>query len=330
VAHFSVDTHPGTMPIRVLRYNITANFKNVRDSTIAEHLNRIATGKANADIEYHVDTDKIKTPYLNCKDRVIVLQEAYLSFLWALTYFFLVVQEEGLQKQVKNNYFAGNILFNTPVLIGALNLFNWALTLRQSYSIWNSDLPNPENPNNAEEAYYAPKVNGIFIDAINYIIFHEYSHLLNKHCETIKGIKTRSSGCLSQDERFLLIEMEKEADLLAKEVIIKSNDPERDKLHKGLAIVICQCANLFLVGNPHGIKGFTHPDMDTRIDNALQSINVLDRPSKDYLFSLCCVAFKVFFDVHKVQSNGDPADTIEDLFTRYLDTFDKIKYVITS
>jgi hypothetical protein len=313
------------MPIRVLQYNITANFESVRDSTIAEHLNRIATGKANADIEYYVDSDKIKTPYLNCKNRVIVLQETYLAFLWAVTYFFLVVQEEGFQKQVKNNYFAGNIQFNTPVLIGALALFKWALTLPQSYSTWSLDLPNPEKHNNAEEAFYAPKVNGIYVTAVNYVIFHEYSHLLSRHCETIRGIKNQTSGCISPDDRILLVEMEKEADLLAKEAIVKNGDNEKDKLHKGLAIVICQCANLFLVGNTSGIKGFKHPDTDTRIYDALQSINVFDRPSQDYLCSLCCIAFKVFFDVHNVQSNSDPAENVEDLFIRYLDIFDQIK-----
>lgn len=325
MATYSTETHPGNMPIRVLQHNIFDNFKNIRDTTIAQHLSDIAEGKKAGDISYSISNETVSTPFLNCQKKLIYINESYLSYLWAISYSFFVIMEKGIQERIVNHRFEGDIQFETPELINALNLLKWAISLTVKYSSWDYQLPNPEVQNNDEERYLVPKANGIFVDAINYILFHEYSHLVYNHCETVKNLRKKESNDVSDSEILLYKELEKEADILAKEAMIKEEDDEKYKLHKGLAVIIAQCSNLFIIHNPKALKSSLHPDIDTRIHNTLQLLNLNDRSSKDYLFLVANIAIKIFFDFHRIEVGNEPANTAEDLFVRYLNKCDEIK-----
>jgi hypothetical protein len=204
-------------------------------------------------------------------------------------------------------------------------LLEWSISLKDEYSDWDLSLPNPEKPNNLTEEWYSEKVNGIFQDAIVYDLFHEFSHLVNSHGDALCNILGKKVSELGEEEITLFKQIETEADNYAFDSIIEESDSEKYKLHKGVAIILAHCTSLFVMKNPKSVKQLKHPDIDNRILNSITRLNLKDLSSSDYLWYLGALTCKLFFDLHRIQSDITPADSPEDLFFRYLRIFDELK-----
>ena len=320
---FTQSTHPGNMPIRVLQCNVIYNFENVRSGALEKHKEWIKSGKLQPGIIWLIEKEKVISPYADCRSKEIALQEVFLAYIWAITYSLVVVYEETIQKKMIAGQWKGEVEFDTPLLKDAVKLFNWALSLTDKYSDWDKDLPNPESHKTAEEKFYAEKVNGIFLDIIVFVLFHECCHLVNGHCEFINKIGNKDVNQLSQKEKQNYKALENEADIFAIESLIASTDHSQWKRLKGLAILLANISLLFIIKNPQHHKSLTHPDIDTRIHNFLEYLGH-DLPSYDYLWYLACFACKIFFGFHHIPVNNEAANTSIDLFYRYLSVFDKI------
>lgn len=321
---FSQSTHPGNMPIRVLQNNVIHHFENVRDDALEKHKRWVNSGKLQPGIKWLIGRERAISPYANCASKEIVIQEVFLAYIWAMTYSLVVIYEEAIQTKMMAGQWNGNVELNTPLLQNAERLFNWALTLTDKYSDWNKNLPNPETHGTVEEKYYAEKVNGIFLDAIVFILFHECCHLVNDHCELINKAGKKAVNQLTQSEKQNYKALENEADVFAIESLIASTDNNQGKLVKGLSIVLANISLLFIVKNPKHLKSTTHPDIDTRLHNFLEYLGQ-DLPSFDYLWYLACFACRIFFGFHQVPVKSEPATTSIELFYRYLSIFDSIK-----
>ncbi len=321
---FTQFTHPGNMPIRVLQNNVIHHFENVRDDALEKHKRWVNSGKLQPGIKWLIGREKAISPYADCASKEIVIQEVFLAYIWAMTYSLVVIYEETIQKKMMAGQWNGNVELNTPLLQNAERLFNWALTLTDRYSDWNKNLPNPETHHTVDEKYYAEKVNGIFLNAIAFILFHECCHLVNDHCEFINRSGNKAVNQLTQSEEQNYKTLENEADIFAIESLISSTDSNQCKLVKGLSIVLANISLLFIVKNPKHIKSATHPDMDTRLHNFLEYLGQ-DLPSFDYLWYLACFACRIFFGFHHIQIKSEPATTSIELFYRYLSVFDNIK-----
>ncbi len=322
---FSQETHPGNMPIRVLQYNITSHFETIRDDILNMHKENIDKGKVKAGISYIIFDDKIITPKAKLDSKEIIIQENFLSYIWAIAYSLFVIYENAIQKKMIEGKWKGILELDTPLLQNAIKLFNWAINLKDNNSIWPVSLPNPENPNNEEEKWWIEKVNGIFLDSVTYILFHEYAHLTNNHIDFIYRVREMQYYELSENEKATFKEIENEADIFAVETIIKNYDSEKYKLHKGIAIVIANISLLFLLRTPKEIKQPKHPDVDIRIFNALNRIGIDEKKSTDYLWYFACISCKIFFDIHKIPVVLKQSETVQDLFYQYLEVFDNIK-----
>lgn len=322
---FTQESHPGNFPTRILRYNITDHFANVRDTTYEYVLEGVSSGKVNAGIEVDIDRAPIRTPFADCETKIIHLQESFIGFMWALSYSMFVIHEEGVQKKLLANQFRGQINFDSDLLKRAKALFDWAITLKDEYSDWDPNLPNPESFLNDTEKWYAEKVNGIFSDAITYDLFHEFSHLVNNHCEGLGNLLKKEAKKLTVEERALYKQIETEADNNAFDSIIQEFDSEKYKLHKGLAIIIAHVASLFIIKNPRSVKQIVHPDIDNRISNSIERLNLDEDADSDYVWSFGALACKFFFDNHGIPTDLSDSATTKELFFRYLNKFDELK-----
>lgn len=322
---FDKKTHPGNFPVRVLRHNITSHFESVREGTFKQVQDGVESGKVYPGIQVKIEKEHLKTPYADCDQNSIHIQENYIGYLWAMCYSLFVIYEEGVQKRIISGHYEGIINFDTPLLQRAKSLFEWALTLKDEYSDWDLSLPNPEQHNNSIEEWYAEKVNGIFQDVVVYDLFHEFSHLVNNHCDSLADIFGKRTAELTEEDITLYKQIETEADNSAFDSIVAESDSEKYKLHKGIAIILAHCTSLFVIKNPKSVKQPTHQDIDNRIIYSIERLNLKDLSSSDYLWYLGALTCKFFFDRHGIQTDIRPSDTTNGLFFRYLDEFDKLK-----
>ena len=218
----------------------------------------------------------------------------------------------------------GEIIFDTDLLIKANQLLDWALTLNVFYSDWDLSLPNPEHPNNEEERFYCEKNNGLFENSTCYILFHEYAHLALNHCDFSNSLKQKTIDDLTSDEIKQFKGLENQADEFAFNSLVNGSESEKEKLQKGVAIILAHCAMLFMVRNPKNLKKKLHPDTDIRLEKAIAKLNLKDSLDEDYIWTLGCLACMKFFNIHNVILNITPKDP-KPLFKDYMSEFDRLK-----
>ena len=124
-----ISNNPGNMPIKALAYNMLNKFTQEGLRTIPQFKEAIEKGLVNPVLKYCIEEESLKSPFANCDSRQIVIQEVFLSFMWAFTYSLFVIQEKGIQERVTKPEWKGEIIFDTKLLINANELLTWALTL---------------------------------------------------------------------------------------------------------------------------------------------------------------------------------------------------------
>ncbi len=318
------ETFPGNMPIRVLRNNILSSFQSFGKDSMNRHKEWVEKGLINPAIVFLLGKDRVRTPYVRSNSRKIVVQDTFLSYLWVITYFFIILNEEGFQPRLSGKTFDGKIRFDSPILKDAALLFNWAVSLANEYSDWRYDLPNPEIIKKGTTEYYILKINALFLDALNFILLHECCHLVNGHFELVKEINKKQHIDIAENDLLILKELENDADNFAINSLFTDANNNEKKLIKGLAVMLANVSLLFLIKNPQSVSCRNHPDIDTRISNCLEYLGK-DIKSFDYIWQIACFASMIFFRFHNISVDNAPAETSIDLFKRYLDVFDEIK-----
>ncbi len=320
---FSQSTHPGNMPIRVLQFNILNKFEAEGINKIPDFVESIAKGLVVPGLKYNMEQESLRSPFARCATKQIHIQEVFLSFMWSLCYSLFIIVEKGVQERVTKPEWKGEIIFDTDLLIKANQLLSWALTLNVFYSDWDLDLPNPERPNSEEEEFYSEKLNGIFENATCYILFHEYAHLVLKHCEFSEQVKFKHLTELTKDEIKRYKELETQADNFAYNKLIKGSKTEDEKFNFGIAIILAHCAMLFMVYSPKNIKKIKHPDSDIRLQNSISQLNLTNPLNEDYIWTIGCFACMKFFNIHNIMVSIIPQDP-KPLFSAYMAEFEKI------
>jgi len=314
--NFPSDSHPGNMPIRVFQNSIFKHVENIGELTPEKHKKYVNSGKISDCIEYSVSKEKLLMPCIRVSSRQICLQETFLGYLWAFCYFFLVINEEGIKQH--NNVEQYKIIeFNTPTLQKALKLLNWAISLKNKFSDWPLDLPNPEHYEESDQ-FYIEKVNAIFLDAITFCFLHELSHAINGHLDN-----ARTRGKVSDADN-IDKEMENEADNYAISLMLNNTYDEIHKLRIGYACTLAMCACLPLTSKKK-LASSTHPDIDTRIVNLIDKFGV-ENPNHMLLFkSTLLNTFIVFRNIHELSISTDLDKNIDELIDHFLYEFEELK-----
>lgn len=309
-------------PITVLWGNIVHTFENIDEASLQMHIDATSKGVLAKSIAYDDEKSKIRTPFADLESREINLQETYLSHLWAFIYAILVLYEEGIQKPLMNNTFDGNLRFDSPLLRRARELFDWSISLAEMHSDWDENLPNPRTHKNEEERFYAEKVNGLFQSAVAYLMFHEFAHLTQGHESLFLGIPTDKIDATLIAER---IQIENEADQFAFNMLVKDNDTNTQRWHKGIPVILVMCSAILITKKPQGLKQKEHPDLDNRLLSVINNLNLGTEESEFYCIYLCIFAIRLYFKKHNIDMAPGDHETINEALTENLNYLDDIK-----
>jgi hypothetical protein len=181
-----------------------------------------------------------------------------------------------------------------------------------TYTQWNKlDLPNPEEYDNVNEEY-VEKVNSVFLNAIKFILCHEFSHVYLGH------VDLDNSGIISTDEE--IKKDEYAADNYAISVVLKGVTDEQSKTNICAGVIAGLCSLLFL---DKELAKTTHPDSDLRIKNAIEQFhlkeedNIFSGGKKDiaslYEYWVFFVLFKTLTDKYTSYSTLDPKRWLDSL-----------------
>ncbi len=266
---FNQSTHPGNMPIRVLKENMLGRFENAIGITREEHLHNIEIEKISAGIQYDIEKQPSMSPYV--QSSTIFLQECFLSYLWAMLYSLIIIYDETIVKKLRNGNWNGKVLLEEPLTERAYQLFNWALSLKRAYSEWPIDLPNPEYMQD-EEREFVLKINNIYLDVTTLVLVHEYAHLVEDYAGDKKG--------------------ERMADNFARNALLDEQPGNKKQFGRNIAAIILWLALMFI--NKPDFHSKTHPDLEIRLLDALQSLKYdkkEDEASAMYLASFCILKY---------------------------------------
>lgn len=277
---FYKPTHKGLQPIRVLKHNIAHRLVNRSEDLILElHLDK----RLAKHINYHSkDTALVdyQMPYID-SDGVINIHETFLSYIWIVSYTIFILYEEGIAIPDKISKGLTPHKSQSPELIDlTLELFDYGKSLITSYSTWDKDyFPNPEyyDPKTTE-GWYVERTNDIYVETLNFILFHEIAHAEYMHVNQVV------EGKLTSQERKKL---ELEADSRAIELIFKQT---RSDVATEVSVLIGFAAMIFLKNTVDG--GPKHPDVDVRINNYLSHI----KPKEDNVIWGMLVVFLKLWD----------------------------------
>jgi hypothetical protein len=301
---FKKNTHSGEQPIRVLKHNLTTRLVERNEEYIkALH----SDFRLNKNIKYHIADLPLmngQTPFID-QNGMINLHETYLSYVWIVCYYFLVLHEEGLAipDQIKRNLPVAKS--HTPELIlKAKELFDYGKSLIRVFYSWDKEnLPNPEFlDEKTDEGWYIQRTNDLYVETLNFILYHETAHAEFEH---LKKITTED---LTDKERKSL---EIEADTRAIELILSNG---RNRNTSELAIIVGLASILFFSNNLDG--GAKHPNIDMRLENAIK----LFSPSDDSaIWSMLALFMKVWDEQFVLGlTNKTEYDTYKELFYDYL------------
>ena len=302
------DTHIGEQPIRVLKHNLTTRLEERNQ----EYINSLQSDfKLNKGIAYHIKQSPLverQLPFIDEKG-TINIHETYLSYMWSVCYYFLVLHEEGfaIPDHIKRNVPVHKSQ-NLELLPKAQDLFDYAKLLIKVYEPWDkTNLPNPEYfDENDAEGWYVLRTNDLFVESINFVLYHETAHAELEH---IKKIIVENIG--DEDRKPLEIE----ADSRAVELILQNC---RNRNASEISIIIGLASILFFKNNLDG--GKKHPNVDERLKNAIELIS----PSEDSaIWTLLALFIKVWDKQFNLSLKEKPEyDTYKELFYDLLSQVD--------
>lgn len=294
------DTHKGEQPVRVLKHNLTTRLVERNEKYIESLQSSLKLNKA---IGYHIANLPLIEKQLPCidEDGTIQLHETFLSYTWIICYYFFILYEEGfaIPDNIKRGI-AVHKAHNPQLLKEAEELFNYGKSLVVAFTPWDKEyFPNPEYfDDNTDEGWYITRTNDLFVEVLNFIIYHETAHAELEH---IKKIKFEN---LTDEQRKPL---ELEADTRAIELILENF---RNRNLTEIAIVVGLLVMLFSTPTLYG--GNKHPNIDTRLENAI----MLFKPAEDSpIWTMASLFMKVWDKQFNLGLKEEPAyDTYKDVF----------------
>jgi hypothetical protein len=256
------EVHTGEQPIRVLKHNLTTRLID-RNKEYIESL--LSDSRLDRNIAYHIASLPLvirQKPFIDDKGR-INLHESFLSYVWIVCYYFFVLHEEELAIPDCIKRDLPTPKPRNPKLISkAKELFDYGKSLITLFSPWDKDyFPNPEHfDEQTDEGYYIHRSNDLYVEVLNFIMYHEMAHAEFEHINKTSDKDNKS--------------LELEADTRAIELILYSC---RNRNASELAIIIGISSMLFFNNTLDG--GKTHPNIDTRLENAIKIFNPSDDSS---------------------------------------------------
>lgn len=314
---YSQEEFPGKLPVRVLKYNFLERYNHF-SSNAESTLQRITAYKLSDKIKWFVESEQFRYPCCKfCSDGSCQIQisEKYFSYLWCVTYSFLLYYER--QAQANPNATINDELRISSEMIGrAQQLFSWAISLPNSSADWDLNLPNPSPTANLidSEALYCLYANNLSVNALVFVLYHELGH-------AFMGYDDNKDDCKRN---------ELDADIFAIDLM---RDPKGEVTYQGanLGILIALCSNLFLnMSTPPKLSSKTHPDGDVRIIYAIERFVDANDPAFHNYYYFILIIFRLFSQMYKIESKKDimnhpDFETTEEALQYFADLFARYK-----
>jgi hypothetical protein len=279
--------HGGYQPVRVLQLNLAQTLENTNGGFLKLSQELVAKKLLQPGIKYTSNLDgigtfidgHIQTPYVNT-DGEIFIHETFLSYVWCIAYSLWTLYDEAVAKPSQNLH-AGkqiNEIDSEQIRISE-SVYRHGLSLYVFYSsLIDGKLPNPELYS-AEQSFYIGKSNGLYLQAINFILCHEIAHIYLGH--------TKEDPRNMADSEILI--RERAADNAAIDWMLEGvTEENKATIHVGILIGLCSL--LFLRSTT---KSTTHPNADDRIDNLLTLVQPGDN---DPMWGIAALAFRLWDD----------------------------------
>ena len=304
---------PGEQPIRVLHSLILGLFENASQDFQNLLGEQIKYFGADPKITYDVFPSGVEGPCIEGGNGTIYIQETFLSYLWTIAYsHLLLVDEEVTRPQLEENYSRSDD--QATLINDAYKLLIYGLKLRVEYIPWTIDeLPNPELYS-GEEALYVEKSSAVFLQAIVFILIHEFAHFYLGHLESSELPKLENSEVTGFDWRKQSIDDETKADNYAISIMKEGADfiINRQTIYCG--IVIGLIAVLFLSPS---LDGDTHPDPHRRLYSALSQMDI---EPNNMLWALASTAIALWAHFYqKPPVGGHDYNSLRENFEQMMD-----------
>ncbi|MBO6055370.1 MAG: hypothetical protein J6P84_00095 [Alphaproteobacteria bacterium] len=290
-----------------LQYNITSRFEELygKNNITKDVINQVISPEFECVMDGELFAPK-------ARGNKIIIQANYISFLWGFIYGAWVQFEESI---IKNKLIQqgqqNSVVINRAEKILYDTLNNKSYTCPEGYPS-----PNLTSPIK-DENFYASKVNGIFVDALCILLFHEVCHIKSKHYEKWDTFDDETK-----------IQCEKDCDAYALKAVIADFAKIKDSEYKGKSIsILCAFTTMiFLLKNPLFIMQKKHPDLALRVANAISQINIQKKDHLFYIYSFADTLLRYFRENHKkiydfmgVNFENKIVETAKDLFDNDLE-----------
>ncbi len=324
-------TPKGFLPINVLENDIIGWMEN-HSSEFFSFVNYLVTNhNLNRGIVYHIndrpilydtyDLINLRLKLITQTPRVILekngtktieLHEVFLAYLWSISYAMWVIYDYAIVIPTHANTYDGTSDFSKEPQKSAKDLFLYGLSLIKEYKNWPSDLPSPQNTT-AETKELVEKTNGIFLNAISFIISHELAHVSHKHLDNFLPYIPANYSEIKKRE--------KDADTTAINILSKSISEKNTKSMVILGSIIATSSLLYF---GKAIQSETHPDKDDRIKSVLENFELEDT---DHNWGIAALTLQFFNQKEGFGFAFSQPEHYKELFYQFLEEFKKIKSI---
>lgn len=298
-----IEEQPGSQPIRVFGLHFHYAFENIK-TELSEYPH-------DADLKFVqfklLNEDKVAKGPIST-ETLIQIHDSFLSFLWSYCYGLLVTAPMGGKELSKDEYSE------------ATDLLKYALSLLTTFEVWDKEkLPNPEIHGKDEKKLIGAS-NACFWYGYNYILYHEFGHIVLGHTERV----ARALSCgfeIHEDERK---EMETEADLFALDRIMEKLTGTSHEFSAIIGVLTAISSLTFTSDKVSG--GIYHPDPDHRLKTILDKLN---KPSTEYYWGYAFWALITweleFYKSGKIWPMTSPNSDFKAHFYETLKNLDSLK-----
>lgn len=315
----------GDYPIRVLHYNVLESYNHFSEEI--ELYLQDKELRLHPEIKYLIN--EYKSPelhYLSDGMHQMIISEPFCSYLWCLAYFFLIHFEYVAQKKSPDTI-ADEYVITDIMLERAAELLSWGINLKDELTGWDylstpSPFPTPSLV--GSEILFCYKANNIYKHAVLACLYHELGHAV-----TLPNFPTHMTSEKSK-------EYETEADNFMFNTMFKELE-KSNPFGISLGITIAYFSILFIT-DPKKIVSSSHPDVDSRIYNMLETFKSycesLDSELGEHLLSsvyfMNIYCFQVYFQMYNIDPQKDGSQHREfdfpgDALKYFFDVLDEFK-----
>lgn len=280
--HYDSEIHVGELPVRVLTNIILHRFENIYPDFEDDIKAEIAFNGFKVGIKYCTHRTNITECAGISPDRHIELYENFNQYLWCICYSLFVLYDKMVLNP--NNY---DPAIEDEHVQKAMNVFISGCSLLDAYETSQFFiLPNPEKYNK-DDKNYIEHTNEIYVDAMTFILLHEFAHQYYKHVEYDSNSEDSKKEEYDADEYAI--------DKMKPKFSLKGGGSFKFGIIAGISSLIIWDKSLS--------GGDKHPDNDERLKAAM---NQLDLPEIHTLWGVGSLAFRLWAKKYDIEINLPP------------------------